>query len=383
MSMVINGTSGITFPDGSLQGIGVGRRNLIINGAMQVAQRGTSASGITGGYFTCDRWIVGVAASSVVYSQSREQDAPAGTGLNYSLKTEVTTADTSLDADQRTSLNYYIEGYDSQQLNWGTSDGRDATLSFWVKSSETGTYGLAVLTQNGTGRSRSFTYTVDAANTWEKKTINIPADTATFSDWFQTTAIGVQIRWSFGCGSNRTEATGSWTAGGTTFGATGEKNLAAISGATFYLTGVQLELGSVATPFEHRSYGEELQLCQRYFQKSYNDGTAVGTATTNGNVLWFTSQQWGVTSVPTGPISQGYVTLPVELRTTATVVPYSTTTGTANRFVLGSTGSDVTPAAWLQQAPSTIHIGYPQNAGGGGFSNTDSVRFHWTADAEL
>jgi hypothetical protein len=242
----------------------VGRRNLIINGAMQVAQRGTTGTtnSTSAGYQTVDRFGVQLLVSTGVYSTSIVQDAPST--FDYSHKITVSTADTSLDADQRTCFYQFIEGYNAQNLKWGTSEARDATLSFWVKGSSTGTYGLAVLTQNGSGRTRTFTYTIDTANTWEYKTISIPADTVS-SDWFQTTSTGIQLRWSLGCGSNRTQDTGSWVTTGAKFGATGEKNFVAIQDATWQITGVQLEVGSVATPFEHRSYGEELALCQRYY----------------------------------------------------------------------------------------------------------------------
>jgi len=297
---------------GTSEQVLAGRKNLIINGAMQVAQRGTTGTtnSTSAGYQTVDRFGVQLLVSTGVYSTSIVQDAPST--FDYSHKITVSTADTSLDADQRTCFYQFIEGYNAQNLKWGTSEARDATLSFWVKGSSTGTYGLAVLTQNGSGRTRTFTYTIDTANTWEYKTISIPADTVS-SDWFQTTSTGIQLRWSLGCGSNRTQDTGSWVTTGAKFGATGEKNFVAIQDATWQITGVQLEVGSVATPFEHRSYGEELALCQRYYYRNtsgvvYNwYGSGIAAAGNNARVSFpFPHPMRVVPSVSIGGAHRAY-----------------------------------------------------------------------------
>ena len=314
-----NGVDASDLTEGAVEGAlttPTGRRNLIINGAMQVAQRGTTGTtnSTSAGYQTVDRFGVQLLVSTGVYSTSIVQDAPST--FDYSHKITVSTADTSLDADQRTCFYQFIEGYNAQNLKWGTSEARDATLSFWVKGSSTGTYGLAVLTQNGSGRTRTFTYTIDTANTWEYKTISIPADTVS-SDWFQTTSTGIQLRWSLGCGSNRTQDTGSWVTTGAKFGATGEKNFVAIQDATWQITGVQLEVGTVATPFEHRSYGEELALCQRYYYK-HGQGTGANTS------------EIGVGFYYNSTTAEVMVHFPVEMRATPS---YVGTSGT-NYFVI-------------------------------------------------
>ena len=370
---------GNAYSDGALS-----NRNLIINGAMQVAQRG--GTNTSTGYGPLDRWTfnqTGLDNATYTISHNTSSDNPE---FSNSLKFTTGTAESSVDADDRAYFDYRIEGQNLQHLNYGGNDAKAITLSFWVKSSITGTY-ASFIYQSDVSPNRSYlvNWTINTANTWEKKVITIAGDTA--GNINNDTGDAFYLRWFLFAGSDWSDSSTPLHTWGSTVGRKEAPNQSAqvllTSGSTWEITGVQLEVGDTATPFEHRSYGQELALCKRYFQKSYNDGTPVGTATSNGQVNWLTSQQWGVTSVPTGPITQGYVLASPELRATATVVPYSPVTGTANRFYLQSTSSDVTPNAWLQQAPSTVHIGYPQNAGGGGFSNTDTVKFHWTADAEL
>jgi len=334
-----------------------GRKNLIINGAMQVWQRGTSATGLTATDFTTvDRFMANYGGGSSAGTRSVERSTDTPSGFNYSIKI---THSGSSTVPNEYAIRTFLEMQDVKHLI-----GNTAVFSFYYKSNRTGTHAYRFSHNGITGASSiNGEFTVNSADTWERKEIVI-----------------TQLQNATGTATSDTSWGIHLDCGPILYG----EGLASFDdGDYFAVTGVQLEVGSVATDFEHRSYGEELALCQRYYQKSYNDGTAPGTITILGSVLWLTSQQWGVTSVPNGPVLQGYVTMPVELRAAATVVPYSTTTGTANRFVLSSTGSDVTPHAWLQQAPSTIHIGYPQNTGGAGFGNADMVRFHWTADAEL
>ena len=249
--------------------IGAGRRNLIINGAMQVAQRGTSAS-LSGNGFTIDtvdRMKVGRSGiDNLGATVSQATDAPSG--FSNSFKLDVTTAESSIASDEYyRGLQYTIEGHDLAGLGYGTSGAQSVTLSFWVKSSVTGKYALGVFRDEATDRVYATHYTVYVAGAWEYKTITIEGDT--------TDAITADngnrfsFSWYLIAGSNYT---GGNIVGWETYGAAAD--LAAhheVSWGTstddyWQITGVQLELGKIATPFEHRSYGEELALCQRYYE---------------------------------------------------------------------------------------------------------------------
>ena len=237
--------------------------NLVINGAMKVAQRGTSNSGLDG-YGSVDRF----------YPDKNQLDNLQGTqeqvgisdlpGFTNAFKLDITTAETALAADEYFTIGHRIEAQDLQQLAYGTSSAKSMTLSFHVKSSTTGTYVVSVYQADG-GRLITATYTINSANTWEKKVITYPGNTGVAID--DDNAQGLQFNFGLAAGSNWTSAnTTSWTGysdAGYLYGQTA--NLIAQTG-TFFLTGVQLEVGSQATAFEHRSFAEELTLCQRYFQ---------------------------------------------------------------------------------------------------------------------
>ena len=239
-----------------------GRRNLIINGAMQVAQRGTSFAGATTAYHT-DRWIDVMNLGSWTISQS--SDAPDGFG--YSHKWDCTTANGTLAAGSELILATRLEGQDCQQLKYGSANAESLTLSFWVKSSKTGTYTVE-FDQYG-DRQISRTYTIDSADTWEYKTVTVPGDTGGSID--NDNSAEFQLLFWLGAGSNLTSGTLNTSAWATTTNANrvspSNVNLADNTANDWYITGVQLEVGSVATPFEHRSYGEELALCQRYYYR--------------------------------------------------------------------------------------------------------------------
>ncbi len=237
----------------------LGRRNLIINGAMQVAQRGTSAvTATSSGVFTTDRFKCFQSSGSTgSWTTEQSTDAPAG----FSSSTKATVASTqSFSTGIAWQLVHQIEGNNFISTAWGTSSAKDVTLSFWVKSSVTGAYSVS-LHNDGYTKNYVTNYSISSANTWEYKTIVVPGETS--GTWLTTNGIGCSLRFNLGCSDSLTGATGSW--GSSLFlQGTGAVDWGSNSGATFYLTGVQLEVGSVATPFEHRSYGEELALCQRY-----------------------------------------------------------------------------------------------------------------------
>jgi hypothetical protein len=255
--------------------IGAGRRNLIINGAMQVAQRGTSATSVnSSGYYTVDRFSFteGSAGNGTV-TMSQENDAPEGFGK--SVKFAVTDAAT-LSGGQNVLLRTRLEGQNLQQLKYGTSNAQSITLSFWVKSSLTGTYTVGFNSHNTTASSgiRYFKgYTINATNTWEYKTLTIPAQTTNTID--SNKSQGLDLEWMLDSGPDDiVSPSTAWANTGIFAGVTNQVNFMATSGATWQITGVQLELGKVATPFEHRSYGEELAACHRYFQKLLCSGSS-------------------------------------------------------------------------------------------------------------
>jgi hypothetical protein len=261
----------------SLQGF----RNRIINGDMRLNQRGWTSAAVTDAY-TVDRWYVGEQTDGAITAE-QSTDAPAG--FINSLKITVTSTDTSLSATQYSICRQIIEGTNVADLGWGAAGAKTVTVSFWVRSSLTGTFGGS-LVNDGFNRSYPFTYSISAANTWEQKSVTIAGDTS--GTWLTTTGRGIRVHFSLGSGSDYTGTAGAWAASGL-FGATGETNLLATNGATWQFTGVQLEVGSVATPFERRPFGQELALCQRYYQPIFysyegNMGTA-GTATPHTPVL--------------------------------------------------------------------------------------------------
>ena len=251
--------------DGSMSGaLPSPNRNLLYNGAMQVAQRGTSTAGITsGGYYTADRWQMSNTAMGT-WTQSVENDAPTGTGFAKSLKMLCTTADASPAADDLVNFQQALEGQDLQRIAKGTASAQQLTLSFWVKSNVTGTYVVELHDTDNT-RSVGATYTVSVSGTWERKTVTFPADTTGSLD--NDNAASLYARWWLGAGSNRTSGTlnTTWAARVAANIAPGQTNLAAATNNYWQVTGVQLEVGPTATGFEFKSYGQELRECQRYY----------------------------------------------------------------------------------------------------------------------
>ena len=267
-----------------------GRRNLIINGAMQLWQRGTSTTGLTGGNnFLVDRFKWKISTNGT-WRIDQSTDTP-NDSFKYSFKAECTTADTSIGNGDQLRLLTSLEGQDLVHLAYGSSAAKKTTLSFWIKCSKAATY--AITLEAGSGRNYTVHYTVDTANTWEYKTITIAGDTSTALA-NQDNNAGITYSWWFGVGTSydADETQDAWYTDTDYSGLTGgvTTNLADTVNANVYITGVQLEVGDKATPFEHRSYGEELALCQRYFfnlaDGGSNDGGDIGTGTLfNSTVL--------------------------------------------------------------------------------------------------
>ena len=273
----------------------LGNKNLVKNGAMVVAQRATSATGITGsGLNTVDRMYPEIGTAGT-WTQSQSTDVPSGQGFVNSFKMDCTTADTSLDAGHFCILGYRLEGIDLQRLNYGTSGAKNMVLSFWVKTSKTGNYvvNMQNVVTGGTSRTCGKVYTVSQANTWQKVEFPIAADTAAAFD--NDTALTAIIYWWLASGTTYTSGTLSNTwenISNANIAAGLNVNLADSTDNEWYITGIQLEEGDVATPFEHRSFGDELIQCQRYYQSIdyyYDYGT------TTANIFYYTNFSFPVT----------------------------------------------------------------------------------------
>ena len=321
-----------------------GRRNLIINGAMQVAQRGTSTS-ITaqGTYFSPDRFEIGITATDQL-AATLSQSTVSPDGFGNSLKFDVTTAETAIDADELVTIRQKFEGQDLQGIAKGTSSAKQVTLSFWVRSGTTGTY-IAELYDNDNTRQISKAYTINTADTWEHKTITFPADTTGAFD--NDNNLSLWCFWWLAAGSNYTSGTlndSAWASVTNANRVVGQTNLVATT-SDFYITGVQLEVGTVATPFEHRSFGEELAACQRYFCKSYNYEIAPGASLSVDNLEGANSTAGGTTGT-NRPFWAGGP-FPVTMRDAPTVTLYN---------VDGTTGK-ITGGSFAKRDGTAVNIG--------------------------
>jgi len=258
-------------------------KNRIINGAMEIDQRnaGASVTVPTGNdAYNIDRWN---AQNDTDGTLTVQQSTTAPAGFRNSLVFTTGTADTSLAAGQIAFCRHIIEGYNIADLAWGTSDAKTITISFWVRSSLTGTFGGS-LTNGDNNRSYPFTYTILSADTWEQKTVTVAGDTT--GTWGVGTGRGLSLWFGLGVGSTYSGTAGSWS-GLSYFSATGATSVVGTSGATWYITGVQLEVGSVATEFERRPYGTELALCQRYFEVIGNGTSSILLGGYGGSELNF------------------------------------------------------------------------------------------------
>ena len=235
-------------------------RNLIINGAMQVAQRGTSHAALSG--YGLDRFKASSSSDGAV-TVTQSTTVPSGEGFKNSMKFDVTTADTSLSASQYYQFFQPIEGQNFAHLMFGTSDAKSVTLSFWCRSNKTGTY-VTTFMNSAANRFNPNNFTINSANTWEKKTITVTGDQS--GTWLTTNGIGIYVIWNLALGSDFDDGTnGTWGSGD--YGSGGNVNFLDSTSNEFYITGIQLEIGEQATPFEHRPYGDELLACMRYYQQ--------------------------------------------------------------------------------------------------------------------
>jgi hypothetical protein len=323
-------TQAVALAQQASTGVSPGFRNRIINGGMTIDQRNAGASVTPAdNTYTLDRWQASQTVSSK-FSVQQSSNVPAGFS-NSMLITSLSAY--SVASGEVFAMAQQIEGYNVADLNWGTANAKTITLSFWVRSSLTGTFGGALANSNVT-RSYPFSYTISAANTWEYKTVTIAGDTS--GTWQTTTSTGIRVWVGLGVGSSYSGTAGAW-AGSDFRSTTGATSVVGTNGATFYITGVQLEVGSTATSFDYRPYGTELQLCQRYYQNTYNTGVAVGSVSSLG-VIYRTLDA-----------TQSYASLqwqlPVKMRATPTTTYYSPFSGTSGKMGYNPGSVDVTTSS--------------------------------------
>jgi len=313
------------------QGSPFGFKNRIINGAMVIDQRNAGAAVTGASSFPVDRFFMR-SVNDGAYSGQQDSSAPAG--FTKSTKITVTTVDSSLTTTQSLSIRQRVEGFNISDFGWGAAGAATVTLSFWVRSSVTGTYGGSICNGNE-DRSYPFTFAINSANTWEQKSVIIAGDIS--GTWATDNSTGLNVFFSVGAGPTTSGTAGAWS-GNAYYSATGAVNMMATLNATFNITGVQLEKGSTATSFDYRPYTTELQLCQRYYWKSLGAGNeSIGVAgyNTAGNAVW---AQFG---------------FPVTMRATPTV----TVNGT---WAVSNTGQPTIRAAsatnFLLQAVATASL---------------------------
>jgi len=298
--------TGIQFPDSSIQTtatLNPAFKNRIINGAMVIDQRNAGAS-VTpaNGAYTLDRFCYLSSQASKFTIEQTITGVAAPVGFTDYLGATVASPVT-IGASDYFTLAQIVEGFNFADMMWGTANAQTVTLSFWVRSSLTGTFG-GTLRNGAANRSYPYTYTVSSANTWEQKSITIAGDTT--GTWIgATNGVGVQVLFSLGTGSTFSGTAGAW-AGSNLISATGATSVVGTNGATFYITGVQLEKGSTATSFDYRPYGTELALCQRYFYRMAGSGTAYTPAFAVGYMRSTT-------------IFNAYIPLPVTMRAAPTL----------------------------------------------------------------
>jgi hypothetical protein len=330
VNRIVDSSGGVLAPISSVH------RNRIINGGMTISQRNGTSSVTPDNAYTLDRWSVGNTQTSKFTVQ---QDAGAVTpptgfsdylGVTSSSAYSVLTGDTFL-------LNQPIEGFNFADMGWGTASAATVTLSFWVRSSLTGTFGGG-LTNSAANRSYPFSYTISAANTWEQKSVTIAGDTT--GTWVgATNGIGVYVRFGLGSGATFSGTAGAWAAGNFVQ-PTGSVSVVGTNGATWYVTGVQLERGTQATGFEYRQYQQELALCQRYLPST---GSTIGiySGVCYGTTAALISINFPVTTrvPPTGITLTGSYTLVTSAGGATAVGSTAFNRASTNSALLNATGS--------------------------------------------
>ena len=343
---------------------GLGFRNRIINGDMRIDQRNEGASVTASGSFPVDRWTMPYSATGLVLTAQRSTTAPTGF-LNSTLITASTGA--SSGAGETVLIRQNCEGQNTPDFLFGTANAKTITVSFWVRSSLTGTY-CATIKNSAQDRAYVAEYTINAANTFEYKTITVAGDTS--GTWLNTNGIGVRVEFDLGSGTTFNATANVWTASNVRR-TTNQVNWCGTTGRTFYLTGVQLEVGNAATEFERRPFGQELALCQRYYEKSYDQGTALATSTATGLRNFYATgilNNYKFASIP----------FSVSKRAASTVVIYS-------RSGLVGSVSDGDEANYLAASAANVGTGSFQVLNSSGSTMTPSggiMSLHFAASAE-
>jgi len=338
--------------------------NVIINGDMEIAQRGTTFAAAGDGVYTLDRMKY-YKNGAMVNTVTQDTDVPtfseSGHLSQHSLKVDCTTIDAAIAAGDYNEIGYKVEGYDYAPMKEKT-----VTLSFWVKSTKTGTFCVGFL-NNGSDRSYVVEYVVDVTNTWEKKEITLTLDQAGGTEDY-TDGKGFDIRFVLASGATYQTTPDTWQTGAY-FSTSNQVNACDSTDNNFLLSQLKLEIGDRATPFRIRGGGheEEVALCQRYWHTTYSYGTAIGNATTNGAVYFYNEQT---------AYTFGRSSFPVRMRTTPTIVPYAIGTGTKNK--VRSNAADETVIAHTRGDTGLTRLQISTVLVVGKMSG-----FHFTADAEL
>ena len=353
-------------------GVVSGARNRIINGDMRIDQRNNGAS-VTpaAGQYTLDRWAGGLTQTSKFSIQQNAGSVTPPAGFTNYLGVTSLSSYSVLSSDAFT-VSQLLEGLTVSDLSYGTANAQSVTLSFWVRSSLTGTFSGGTA-NSAVNRSYVFSYNIDSADTWEYKSVTIPGDTT--GTWLTDNQIGLRLRFSIGAGSTFSTTAGSWGSGNFP-AATGATSVVGTNGATFYITGVQLEAGTVATPFERRSFGQELALCQRYYYRIRGADTQADTGV------------YGVGFSQTSTTGRSLISLPVTMRTFPTALEQS---GTAShyRIIAGSSGSVTCSAVPTFTSSSTqgLDVSWTVASGAtlnqGVFLMSNNVNSYIGASAEL
>jgi hypothetical protein len=346
-------------------------RNIIINGDMQIAQRATSTSSITGsGYYTVDRFRLG-AVSAGTWTMSQDTDVPTGQGFSSSAKLDCTTANGSLSASSLLYFEQLIEGQNLQYLKKGTSSAESTTLSFWVKSNKTGTY-ICEIFDNDNTRTISKSYTISSADTWEKKTLTFAGDTTGTLGNDNNTSFTLNFWLVAGTDYSSGTLATDWESRTNANRAVGQVNLADSTSNEWYVTGIQLEASDTASDFEFLPVDVNTTRCQRYYQKSYDLDTAPGTATDNG-------AGWNGSSGDSGGNAAFIPPFKTTMRAAPTVTGYARdgTSGEGSYFRNGASGNGTLAAHMYGQNSVSIYVGT------GSAWSTSTIAAHYVLNAEL
>ena len=357
-----------SYVDSALTSLSAFNKNKIINGDMRIDQRAEGTATTTGNpVFPVDRWGTYKANSAVLTAQRVTSSVP--TGFTHALKFTVTTADAAVAAGDYEGFRQYIEGVHCDDLDFGKSTAKPVTISFWVRASKIGTYSGSLMNA-AANRSRTFEYTISVADTWEFKNITIPGDTS--GTWLTDTSIGLRLFLSFMAGSTFQQATGSWGTSGNAVATSNQVNLLDTVSATYYITGVKVETGSSATPFERMNFSDQLIQCERYYQKTYGAGVAPGTNTFAGARSCI-----GSSTAATGTFIGGGE-FRTEMRAPPTVAIFSGA-GTSGKLSTSQFDTDVGSGG------AAINIGSKgfRYIGIVGASAGWVHTYHWAADAEM